>query len=75
MKLLSNIWNGYKSFARKIGIFQSKVILTVFYLLLTPFGLFFAFFKDDLKIKKILPTSWIKKDKQAESMEDLLRQY
>lgn len=75
MRILKKFWENYKSIAHKIGIFQSKVILTVFYFLLTPFGLFFSFFKDELQMKTPLKSSWINKDKQSESLSDLSNQY
>ena len=75
MQFLKNIWEGYKSIALKIGVFQSKIILTVFYFLLTPSGLFFSLFKDELKIKKIHSSTWIKKGKQAETLSELQQQY
>lgn len=75
MQILKNLWKSWKSLARKIGEFQSKVILTVFYFLLAPFGLFFSIFKDELKMKKQTESSWIIKHKQSESLTDLSRQF
>ena len=74
MKFFSSFWRGYKSVAHKIGVFQSKVILTVFYILLTPFGLFFSLFKDELKMKKISKSSWVDKNKQSSSLESVKTQ-
>jgi len=75
MKFLNILWQGWKSLAHKIGVFQSKVILTVFYFLLTPFGLFFSIFKDELKMKKLEKSTWIKKTKQSETLEELAQQF
>ena len=47
------IWNGWKKIARKIGDFNARLILTVFYiLLLSPFALMLKIFTDPLNIKK-----------------------
>lgn len=74
MKFLNSIWNSYKSFAHKIGIFQSKLILSIFYFLLTPFGIFFTFFKDELKMKNKPESTWVNKSKQSEKLADLQSQ-
>lgn len=47
------IWEGWKKIARKIGDFNARVILTVFYLvLLMPFAILVKLFTDPLEIKK-----------------------
>ena len=75
MKILKLLWQGWKTIAHKIGVFQSKIILTVFYFLLTPFGFFYSVFKDALNMKKQSQSTWINKTKQSEKLEDLLRQF
>ena len=75
MKYISILLQKWKQLAHKIGVFQSKVILTVFYFLLTPFGIFFSLFKDELKIKKVHKSTWIKKEQQAETLSELQQQY
>ena len=54
---------GWLVLARKIGQFQSRIILTVFYFVfVTPFGLGVRFFADPLHIKRRslhgAPTGW-----------------
>lgn len=47
--LLRRLWQGWLSVARKIGAFQSRVILTVFYFVfLGPFALAVRLFSDPL---------------------------
>ncbi|OGF99870.1 hypothetical protein A2153_05555 [Candidatus Gottesmanbacteria bacterium RBG_16_38_7b] len=75
MKILKLLWQGWKTIAHKIGVFQSKIILTVFYFLLTPFGFFYSVFKDALNMKKQSQSTWINKTKQSEKLEDLLKQF
>lgn len=75
MGLIRNFWSAWKKLAHKIGVFQSKVILTVFYFLfLTPFGFIYSFFKDELKIRKTNNSSWHAKKNQSESIADLKQQ-
>ena len=40
MNLLTRLWNGWKRFGKKVGDFQARVLLTIFYfVILAPFGL------------------------------------
>ncbi len=56
---LKGAWQGWKKIAHKIGNFQARVILTVFYgVLVLPFGLAVRLFSDPLRIKKT-PTEWL----------------
>jgi hypothetical protein len=58
-KFLKSLWEGWKKIAHKIGNFQARVLLTVFYaVLVLPFGLAARFFSDPLRIKK-RPTEWL----------------
>lgn len=51
--ILRRVWKGWKKIARKIGDFNARVILTIFYfILLLPFALLVKFFTDPLGIKK-----------------------
>ena len=76
MKILSSAWQAWKKIAHKIGVFQARLILTLFYfLILSPAGLLYTLFKDELKIKKTFKTSWIDKNKQSQTLADLRQQY
>ncbi|MFZ0309602.1 MAG: hypothetical protein WCA76_09950 [Candidatus Sulfotelmatobacter sp.] len=56
--MLKRAWQAWKELAHKIGNFQARVILTVFYAVLAPFGLGTRWFSDPLRIKR-LPTQWL----------------
>jgi len=57
--MLKRLWQAWKALGRKIGNFQARVLLTVFYaLLVLPFGLAVRFFADPLRIKR-LPAQWL----------------
>jgi hypothetical protein len=57
--MLKRAWQAWKRIAHKIGNFQARVLLTIFYgVLVLPFGLAARLFSDPLRIKK-RPTSWL----------------
>lgn len=62
----------WKQFLHKIGTFQSKMLLTVFYcVILAPFGLIVKLFQDPLHLRKPLSENshWkLKKEEPAESL-------
>jgi len=56
---LKRAWQAWKDLAHKIGNFQARVLLTIFYsVLVLPFGVAERLFSDPLRIKK-LPTQWL----------------
>lgn len=76
MKILQRIWERWKIIAHHIGVFQSRVILTLFYfILLLPIGIIFGFFKDALGIKAKYATTWRNKEKQSVAMEEMKEQF
>ena len=75
MQLIRAVWSRWKAIAEKIGLFQSRLILTLFYfVLLLPIGLIFSLFKDELKIKRSTKSNWIPKTKQCETLESVRKQ-
>ena len=51
--IFKTLWQGWKRIAHKIGEFQSRLILSVFYyVLFAPFALGVKLFSDPLQIKK-----------------------
>jgi len=59
MNLLKRAWRCQKRFARQLGNFQARVLLTIFYFVLVlPFGLAVRLLADPLRAKK-LPTQWL----------------
>ena len=50
--LARRAWERWKAVAKKIGNFQSRLILTLFYLLIVPpFALIVKVFKDPLRLR------------------------
>jgi hypothetical protein len=78
MSLPRKIWEGWKKIARKIGDFNARVILTIFYLvLLMPFAILVKQFTDPLEIKKNAKTGWLPKEEKPglSPMERAVRQF
>ena len=63
--MLKRAWQGWKRIAHKIGNFQARALLTVFYgVLVLPFGLAARLFSDPLRIKQ-RPTRWLDHPNEA----------
>jgi len=76
--LLRRIWDGWKKIARKIGDFNARVILTIFYLiLLMPFAVMVKSFTDPLEIKKNAKKGWHTREENPDitPMERAARQF
>jgi len=57
--MLKRAWQAWKSIAHKIGNFQARVLLTLFYAVLVfPFGIVVRLLSDPLRIKRC-PTEWL----------------
>jgi hypothetical protein len=57
--MLKRAWQAWKRIAHKIGNFQARVLLTIFYIVLVfPFGIAARLFFDPLRIKR-RPTQWL----------------
>lgn len=65
------LWEWWKRVARKIGDFNARVILTLFYcILMTPFALILKLFTDPLRIKPKTTKKWL--EREADNDEDPL---
>ncbi|HYA23923.1 MAG TPA: hypothetical protein VEF05_07165 [Terriglobales bacterium] len=71
--MLKRAWQAWKSLAHKIGNFQARVLLTVFYGILFPFGLATRLFSDSLRTKK-RPEQWLNHPDEAYDMQWARRQ-
>jgi hypothetical protein len=68
MKTLKRAWEAWKRIGKKIGNFQARVLLTIFYaVLMFPFGIAARLFSDPLRIKK-LPTEWLPHEEETNDM-------
>jgi hypothetical protein len=60
ISLLKRVWEAWKSFGRKLGDFQARLILSLFYfIIIAPFSLLVRFFSDPLSLKPGTARGWI----------------
>jgi hypothetical protein len=68
------LWAAWKRVARKIGDFQARVLLTIFYfLLLAPFALVVRQRSDPLALKPGAPRGWGVRSDDAQYTVDMAR--
>ena len=74
--MLQQLWSKWKALAARIGNFQGRVILTVFYFLfVTPLGLAVRLFSDPLRLKhRSGDTFWQKKAQPKPTLEEARQQ-
>ncbi len=77
MEWASILWGRWKAFARKLGVFQSRMILSIFYfLVIPPFAAVTKIFSDPLGLNKSGPAKWYPKEaKQENSVQKSKRQF
>jgi len=72
--MLKNAWQAWKRIAHKIGNFQARVLLTIFYaVLVLPFGVAVRFLSDPLQIKR-RPRQWLERSDGAFDLDWARRQ-
>lgn len=71
------IWETWKGFSRRMGGFQSRILLSFFFfLIVTPFALVVKIFSDPLGIRPRSTASyWLEKKKSKADLEELRRQF
>ena len=80
--LLSSIWDSWKGFSRRMGNYQSRVMMAILYFtVVLPFGLGVTLFGDPLKIKHsrdwndLSLSNWQSHVPAAPSLEEAWRQF
>lgn len=72
------LWEWWKRVARKIGDFNARVILTLFYcILMTPFAIILKLFTDPLRIKAKTEKRWLHREaeKEGDPLEKASKQF
>jgi len=71
------LWEIWKAFAFRMGSFQGRLILLLFYfIIVTPFGIINTFFRDPLHLKEPTGDSfWLPLTLPEKKIEDARRQY
>lgn len=74
---IKNLWQRWKDFSKRMGSFQSKIILSLFFfLLVSPFALAVKIFSDPLRIKpKSEKSHWLVKKEIQSDLEHFRRQF
>ena len=73
--MLKQIWQRWVNVSKKIGDFQARLLLSLFYLVLVcPFGLILRLFADPLGLKKA-PPDWTSKQSTPPRLEEARRQF
>lgn len=70
------IWNKWLSFSHKVGNFNARIILSLFYFLfVTPLAIGVKLFSDPLRVKKKTSSYWIEKEQKRQGIEEAKRQF
>ncbi|MFQ5400513.1 MAG: hypothetical protein ACE5E7_13060 [Anaerolineae bacterium] len=74
MKLLRNLWEGWKRVGRFMGDFIGRLVLTLFYFtLFLPFGLGMRLWGDRLDIKRRAGPGWLARSTRDPNLEEARR--
>lgn len=72
--LLRRLWEGWKRFGRKVGDFQARLLLTLFYfVMLAPFALVVRFKADPLGLTR--GGGWLPVTRAGDPLERARRQF
>jgi len=73
--MFKEIWENWKEIAHKIGNFQARAILTLFYLVVAlPFALIVRLKSDPLTLRQAKP-EWVQRLRHAVDLTDARRQF
>jgi hypothetical protein len=72
--VVKRAWQAWKNIAHKVGNFQARILLTLFYaVLVLPFGIVCRLFRDALRIKRP-PAEWLNHPDETYDMQWARRQ-
>jgi hypothetical protein len=72
--LWRRLWEGWKRVGKKIGNFQARVLLGIFYaIFLAPFAVMLRWLSDPLAIKPGSRRGWLPREDQQTTPEDLAK--
>lgn len=74
---IRGVWGRWASFSRRMGSFQSRLLLSFFYfLVVSPFALAIKLFSDPLHVRRRSgPSLWTEKAPLPDTLEDFKRQF
>jgi hypothetical protein len=60
MNLIKKLWEKWKAFGHKVGNFQARLILTIFYfVVISPFAAVVKFLSKPLRLKMLHSSNWL----------------
>jgi hypothetical protein len=69
MNLLRKFWEKWKAFGHKVGNFQARLILTIFYfVVISPFAAVVKFFSKPLRLKMLRTSNWLANQAEREDI-------
>ncbi len=76
MGLLQRGWRGWSQFARRLGAFQSRIWLSIFFFIfVTPLALISKGFSDPLHTKNSSGSSWLPKSENNGTLDQFRKQF
>lgn len=70
----SAAWDAFKRFARRVGDFQARLLLSLFYVLVVgPHALLMKLFADPLGLRATQSRGWVERSRPAPSTLDAMR--
>jgi hypothetical protein len=74
--MFKKVWSGWKNIAYKIGNFQARVILSIFYfIIVSPFAVGVKLFSNPLRLKIKTNSYWISRVFKKHDLEGARRQF
>ena len=76
MRWTRGLWAGWKRFAERLGVFQSRLLLVLLYfVVVAPFALLVKIAKDPLRMRRIDGSNWIPRPASPTDLERSKRQF
>jgi len=70
------LWAGWKRFAERLGVFQSRLLLVLLYfVVVAPFALLVKIAKDPLRMRRIDGSNWTPRPASPTDLERSKRQF
>jgi len=70
------LWAGWKRFAERLGVLQSRLLLVLLYfVVVAPFALLVKIAKDPLRMRRIGGSNWIARPASSTDLERSKRQF
>ena len=74
--ILRRAWEGWKKIAHVIGVFNTRVIMSILYFLIVlPFGLVFRLFSDPLQLREPTESNWVAQPQQDHNLDTARNQF